>query len=415
MPEMPEPSSRGEPLHPVELVVLQGTSLCNLNCSYCDLSAASRRSNSRMDSKLIERLFSELFASGRLAPQVTVVWHSGEPLTLPPSYYDQAIDLILGLKSALVGDRISVKFDIQTNGVLIDESWCELFERHRDSLAVGISCDGPAELHDSYRRSWSDRPTHSRTTQGMNLLQQHGIKYKVIAVVSNKTLSQADAFFQFFQERSEHLSGFHFNILAQAGANDPGLRYSAEDRGRYYAFYRRLLELSRRAEEPVGGLKIQNFSQALARIVASQAPDAPSYLEETSAPLKALNVDARGNVTTFYAGLSVEVLPELYGDGKGLCLGNIFEISLEEMVRSAKLERIRRDFEVSTRSCKASCEYFRVCSGGFELTKKQTLGTFEACETDECVIHVKTLVDAVLDDLGEHLAREAETLPGAAS
>jgi uncharacterized protein len=48
-----------------------------------------------------------------------------------------------------------VKFDIQTNGVLIDESWCELFERHRDSLAVGISCDGPAELHDSYRRSWS--------------------------------------------------------------------------------------------------------------------------------------------------------------------------------------------------------------------------------------------------------------------
>ena len=82
-------------LSPVQLIILQGTSFCNLNCTYCDLSVESRRTKSAMEPRLIERLFTELFASGRLAPQVTIVWHSGEPLTLPPSYYDDAIDLIL--------------------------------------------------------------------------------------------------------------------------------------------------------------------------------------------------------------------------------------------------------------------------------------------------------------------------------
>lgn len=403
---MTDPLTSDEQLSPIELVVLQGTSLCNLNCTYCDLSAASRRSNSRMELGLVDRLFSELFHSGRLAPEVHVVWHSGEPLTLPPSYYDEAISHICDLKDKIVGPAVALRFGIQTNGVLITDEWCDFFKRHQKSLDLGVSCDGSAEMHDSYRLSWAGAATHTKTTRGMDLLQANGIRYKIIAVVTNKALAQPDDFYNFFFERRKHLSGFHFNILAQARSNDPGLSYSVNDRALYYAFFRRLLKLSHASEEAGEGFVILNFTQCLARILGAQTSDAPSFIEETSAPLKSLNVDSRGNVTTFYAGLGIETLSDLYGDGKGFSIGNIFDVSFDEMTRSDKLSRMIHDFKVSTRSCKASCEYFPVCSGGFEVTKKQTLGTFDGSETIECAIHVKTLVDAMLDDISEHLDRQ---------
>ncbi|MGC2193352.1 MAG: radical SAM protein [Terriglobales bacterium] len=394
-------------LSPIELIVLQGTSFCNLNCKYCDLSVESRRTKSAMEPKLIDRLFREVFESGRLAPEVTVLWHSGEPLTLPPSYYDEAIGLILRLKDMLTPDNISLKFGIQTNGVLIDDDWCRFFKRHEKRLDVGVSCDGPSDLHDLYRVNWNGRTTHLQTVRGMDLLHRHGITYKIIGVVTRKTLRQPDAFYKFFFDRREHLSGFHFNILAEGKSSDPDLAYSRDDRELYYSFYRRILELNRETHNAGHEFEILNFSQGTARIVASNRAGEPGFFEEASAPLKSLNVDAHGNVTTFYAGLSIDVLRDAYGDGKGLSLGNIFEMSLEDMARSTKLQRIMQDFALSKRACKASCEYFSVCSGGFDILKKQSLGTFEASETVECLIHVKTLVDALLDDIGDHLELRA--------
>jgi uncharacterized protein len=402
--EMTEAFLPGKRLVPAELVVLQGTSFCNLNCKYCDLSVESRRTKSVMEPKLIERFFTELFNSGLCAREVTVLWHSGEPLTLPPAYYEEAISLILGLRDRLASDDVSVKFGIQTNGVLIDEDWCRFFKRHEERLSVGVSCDGPSDLHDLYRLNWNERATHRRTIHGMDLLHKNGIKYKVIAVVTRNTLRQPGEFYDFFFGRREQLSGFHFNILAEGNSSDPNLAYSAEDRTAYYLFYRRILELNRKAGRE---FEVLNFSQAVARIVSSKGAGSARFFEEASAPLKALNLDVRGNVTTFYAGLSIDTLHDLYGDGKGLSLGNIFEVSFEDMIRSEKLRRIMQDFTLSARACETSCEYFSVCSGGFDILKKQKLGTFEAGETVECVIHVKALVDAVLDDIGDHLELQA--------
>lgn len=360
-----------------------------------------------MDLDLLERLFTELFKSGRLAPEVTVVWHSGEPLTLPPSYYDDAIDRILGLRDEIVDDDISVRFDFQTNGVLINDRWCEFFLRHGSLVDLGVSCDGPPELHDRYRLNWRGRATSSKTIRGMDLLQQHGIKYNVIAVVTAETLAQPDDFFHFFLDRRAHLSGFHFNILANASSDVAGLSYSRDDRAPYYEFFRRLLRLVQEAADRGAKFKIRNFSQALARIVASQGAHAPRYVEEASAPLRSISMDAFGNVTTFYAGLGVETFPDLYGDGEGFSLGNIRDMAFEDMISSEKLQRMIQDFARSTRFCETSCEYFSVCSGGFEITKRSQHGTFDAGETAECAIHVKTLVDAVLHDIDEHLDRKA--------
>jgi uncharacterized protein len=394
-------------LLPVELVVLQGTSLCNLNCTYCDLSVQSRRTRATMEPILIERFFSELFKSGFVAPEVTVLWHSGEPLTLPPDYYDEAIERILRLKDLFSPKELSLRFGIQTNGVLIDESWCRFFKRHSDRLEVGVSCDGPSDLHDLFRVNWNGNTTHMQTLRGMDLLHSHGIKYKVIAVVTRPTLDRPEQFYKFFFDRREQLSGFHFNILAAGSSPQPDLSYSAQDRAAYRSFYQRLLDLNRASHNEGRPFEILNFAQGAARILATKSTSTLSFMEQASAPLRSINLDARGNVTTFYAGLSADLLREEYGDGNGLCLGNIVEVDLEEMIRSEKLKRMMKDFAASTNACRESCEYFSVCPGGFEILKRQSHGSFQACETAECVIHVKTLVDVLLDDIQAHVNSQA--------
>lgn len=358
-----------------------------------------------MPMSVIEAFFSQLFASGRAGPAITVTWHSGEPLTLPPSYYDEAIALILRVRD-VQGSTCHVTFDLQTNGVLINENWCAFFRRHAAHFELGVSCDGPAELHDAYRVNWSGQATHAKTMRGMEMLEAHGIPYNLIAVVTRNTLAHCEAFYDFFADRRERITGFHFNVLAGAEGPTQLLSYSAADRDAYYEFFRKLLNLTHASAKAGREFDIRNFSQGLSRIFNASKPDAPDYVEETSAPLTTVNLDTKGNVTTFYAGLGMEVLPAIYGDGNGFSLGNIFEMTLDEMADSEKLQRIMRDFEKSRIACKAACAYFGVCTGGFEITKQQAFGTFEALETTECVIHVKTMVDALLDDISQHLDDE---------
>ncbi len=350
---------------------------------------------------MLDRVFTELFSSGLAAPKITVVWHSGEPMTMPPRYYDQAIDRVLSMRDLHSVADVEITFDIQTNGVLINREWCELFRRRSDHLSVGVSCDGPAILHDRHRVRWSGRATHAQTLRGMQLLEAAGLKYKAIAVVTDHTLARPEEFFEFFFGRRQHLTGFHFNILAAATGPSPELSYSSSDRDRYYTFYRTLMELCRRRASDGSPFEILNFSQALARLAAADARE-PALLA-ASAPLKALNVDTTGKVTTFYAGLSPDTLPHLYGDGAGLALGNILEESLVDMASSLKLHRIRSDFHRSASACRSTCGHFATCSGGFELTKVRRFDTYDAAETTECVIHVQALHDALIDDISVYL------------
>ena len=381
-----------------EMVVLQGTPFCNMNCSYCDLSAESRAQRTRMPPGMIERVFRDIFANGWYAPKLSVVWHSGEPLTLPPDYYQQAIDLILRLRDELAPGQVTLEFDFQTNAVLISDAWIAFFKAHKHHMRLGISCDGPDSLHDAFRVNLGGRATHKKVSQAMQALSDKDIPFKVIAVVTDRTLEDPDGFFDFFAERSEQLSGFHFNILADAAlAGQEGLTYSRADRDRYYDFYRHLLLRARTHTEAGGALRIQNFTQALARIID---PDADP-VAQASRPLRTLNVDALGFVTTFYAGLERTAFAEYYEDINGLALGNIMRSSLQQMIETRKFRAMVADFTRSQTGCRAACDYYNTCSGGFELSQLAEHQRPDGGETTECAIIVKTLVDAILDDVSD--------------
>jgi len=390
----------GEPYHlkPVEQLVLQGTSFCNIDCTYCDLSKESRRKKSRMPLGLVLKLIRELIGEKLLASDVVVVWHSGEPLTLPPSYYAGLIEAIIDLcgKNA---PGVTVSFDFQTNATLIDDAWCDFFENYASVVNLGVSCDGPKMLHDAFRVDRRGQSTFDRAIQGINALDGRGIKYNAIAVVTRRTLANPEVFLDFFYERRQSLTDFHFNVLASPIANNGDLDYGSSDKTEFYQFYRRLFDWWEEKRMAGGNFPIRNLSQTLERLAMYGRSDAPSYVCESSAPLRSLNMDADGNLTTFYAGLDISTEADRYGDGAGLALGNIQGSSLADMLRSSKLAAMVDDFDKSHRRCAAECEYFSVCPGGFELMQwrdENNIG-HDTPETVECLIHVKALIDAALD------------------
>lgn len=394
---------------PVEQLVLQGTSFCNIDCTYCDLSKESRRTKSQMPLDLVLRLIRDLIGEGLLASEFVVVWHSGEPLTLPPRYYAEAIDAITDLCEKHAPD-IAVSFDFQTNATLIDDAWCDFFEKYASVVNLGVSCDGPQELHSAFRVDRKGQSTFDRTMQGIDALDRRGIKYNVIAVVTRRTLANPEAFLDFFYSQRQALTDFHFNVLASPIAGSGDLQYGSSDRATFYRFYRHLFDWWEAKRTAGDNFPIRNLSQTLQRLSMYGRTDAPSYVRDTSAPLRSLNMDTDGNLTTFYAGLDVATEADRYGDGAGLALGNVRRSSLADMLRSSKVAKMIADFGKSHRRCAEKCEYFSVCPGGFELIqwREENKAGRDTPETVECLIHVKALTDAALDFIDSAECRRSE-------
>ena len=393
-------------IEPVQMVVLQSTTVCNLNCDYCYLSEASRRSKRSLSLDALKQLFTNIFASRFVAERMVVCWHSGEPLALGPAYYDEAIELITALSRQYCAADFSLQFDMQTNGTLIDDDWCTFFIRHRDRFDLGVSCDGPAFLHDAHRRNWSGKPTHGSVVRGLDRLCAAAIPFNIIAVVPPTALEYADELFDFVHAYRDHLIDFHFNFMDTPIASITKFNVNPQERSRYYNFLRRMLARCTESRDLNKPFTIRNFTHMYKKLFGAQEVQSQLSARSMSCPFKTLNVEADGAVTTFYAGITSQQHKDLYGDGAGLVVGNILNQSLDEIANSPKLQRIARDFEVSHQACKSGCSYFGQCSGGFNLAKFARFGSFGATETPECLIHTKTALDAVIDDLQEFVDRQ---------
>jgi uncharacterized protein len=390
---------------PIELVVVQATGFCNLNCTYCYLSEGTRKAKDRIPLSSLSKYFSKILSSRLLGDRLIVSWHSGEPLVLGPRYYEAAVDAITRLKEEFCPPGFKIFHDIQTNGTLLDEDWCDFFRKYQDVFTVGISCDGPAHMHDAYRTDWRNAGTFERTRKGMELLIKHEIKFSLIAVVSPRTLDHPDEFFDFFYSYRSHISEIRFNLLDQF--LDSGELSYSDSSPKYYSFLKRLLDRIESCESKEEILNIKNFSYFYNRLFTSSEERKKKTASYMSLPFRAFNIAANGDVSTFYAGVTVDECEDIYGDNRGLVIGNIDIQSIDEIMQSAKLAQIASDFKRSHSSCESECPYFDLCPGGYNLVKFKRYGTFDVAETPECKIQVKVFTDALMDHMNDNLEAAA--------
>ncbi|WP_296334908.1 cyclophane-forming radical SAM/SPASM peptide maturase GrrM/OscB [Reyranella sp.] len=368
----------------IEMVIIQPTAFCNINCSYCYLPD---RSNKHVIAQsTVTRLFTELFASGWCNPEITVLWHAGEPLAVPVSFYREAFATIERLRPKGVEGgpgAVRVQHSFQTNGMLIDAEWCRLF---RDwQVGVGVSIDGPRELHDAHRKTRSGAGTFDKTIAGIRCLKAANWPVHVLSVLSRASLEMPEEMLAFYI--SEGIDHVCFNVEESEGDYVSDLFQGAELRQRYERFLRTFWHLARAD----GRVKfVREIDHALPRVFRPEGVRARNIQVE---PLGMINVDSHGNVSSF----SPELLGYKNADYGDFLLGNINTQSLAEIYATTLGSALLRDIRVGTEACRANCEYFSVCGGGAPVNKLFENGRFDSTTTSFCTLTQMVPTDLILE------------------
>ncbi|MCW5734569.1 MAG: GRRM system radical SAM/SPASM domain protein [Enhydrobacter sp.] len=374
----------------VATVVIQPTGFCNINCTYCYLP--DRNDKHVLPQATVTRLFTELFASGWTAPDLTIIWHAGEPLVVAPGFYREAFETIERLRPP----SVVVKHAFQTNGMLIDRDWCALF---RDwEVGVGVSVDGPQPLHDAHRKTRSGAGTFDRTIAGIRLLRAENVPFHVISVLSRDSLALPGEMLDFYL--SEGIDQICFNVEESEGSHVSALFEGEELRERYEAFLRSFWHAARAS----GRVRfLREIDLAIPRVFRPE--EAPSRNIQTE-PLAMLNVDSRGNVSSF----SPELLGLRNGEYADFLLGNIHTHSLAQIYDACLRSSMFRDIQQGVEACARSCEYFSVCGGGAPVNKLFETGSFTGTRTSYCTLTQMVPTDLLLnafDQLEHNLASAA--------
>ncbi len=180
-PTLNLPPLQGSDFYAFHSMVKPSGSTCNIDCDYCfylhkeELLAHPK--NARMPPRVLEEHIRQ-YIEAQTAPEVVFTWQGGEPTLMGLAFFQQVVEL--QKKYAKPNQRIFN--DLQTNGLLLNDEWCEFLKKH--DFLVGISIDGPQELHDLLRKTKNQKPTFHHVMKAIDLLHKHNIVFHALCVVN---------------------------------------------------------------------------------------------------------------------------------------------------------------------------------------------------------------------------------------
>jgi uncharacterized protein len=168
-------------MHRFHAMVKPIGSLCNLNCTYCYYlhkdGLLQQPPAPRMSDEMLERHIRQ-YIEAQTGDEVVFSWQGGEPTLLGLDFFRRAVEIEAKYKKP--SQRI--ENDLQTNGTLLDAEWAAFLKKH--NFLVGLSCDGPKDLHDRYRITKGGQPTHDKVMAAASLLKKHGVPFNALCVVN---------------------------------------------------------------------------------------------------------------------------------------------------------------------------------------------------------------------------------------
>ena len=170
-------------------------SLCNLDCRYCyylDKADIYGGHEPRMSLQMLETAVKEYIEANEV-PQVQFNWHGGEPLILGLDFYRKAVEF----QQKYAGGK-TILNTLQTNGTLLSREWAEFFHRH--NFLLGVSLDGPRDIHDKYRKDRGGQPTFDRVMRGIGLLLGEGVEFNLMSTVNHCSEGRGLEVYQFLRQ-----------------------------------------------------------------------------------------------------------------------------------------------------------------------------------------------------------------------
>ena len=374
-------------------------SLCNLACKYCYYLEKSQLyadlpQNERfnMDDRTLETFISQYIES-QTQPQVLFTWHGGEPLMRPISFYKRVMEL----QRRHARGRI-IENCLQTNGTLLTDEWCAFFRAN--NWLIGISIDGPQDLHDEYRRARGGQPSFYKVMRGIRLLQKHGVEWNAMGVVNDYNADYPLDVYHFYKENGCQYIQFA-PIIERILPHEDGrqLAHVADNEEAQLADFSVTPEQYARfcctifdewVRNDVGRVFVQLFDGILARWVGEEA--GVCEMNETCGHASVL--EANGDLYS----CDHFVFPEYK-------LGNIHKQTITEMMYSDRQLTFGRGKRNGLPQQCLSCPWLFVCNGGcpkdrFCQTANGERGLNYMCKAFQQIFgHVKPYMDFMKQEL----------------
>ena len=169
-------------------------SACNLDCNYCyyrDKADIYNGSMPKMSDELLETYIRQ-YIEGASQQNISFCWHGGEPLMAGLPFFEKAMEL----QKKYAGDK-TIENTLQTNGILVNEDWCRFFADN--NFLVGLSLDGPEDIHDAFRRDCGGAPTFSRVMKAAELFAQRGVEFNLLSTVNKRSEGRGAEVYKFLR------------------------------------------------------------------------------------------------------------------------------------------------------------------------------------------------------------------------
>ena len=167
-------------------------SACNLDCHYCyyrDKSEIYSGNMPRMSEELLETYIKQ-YIEGASQQNISFCWHGGEPLMAGLPFFEKAMEL----QRKYAGDKV-IENTLQTNGILVNDAWCSFFKEN--NFLIGLSLDGPEDIHDAFRRDCGGAPTFARVMKAVELMKKHGVEFNILATVNARSEERGAEVYKF--------------------------------------------------------------------------------------------------------------------------------------------------------------------------------------------------------------------------
>lgn len=333
-------------------------SRCNLRCDYCFFLKKERLypgSSFRMSDKVMERYIRQTIESQHV-PQVTIAWQGGEPTLMGLDFFRRSMEI--EKKHIMPGTRI--ENTLQTNGLLLDEEWCRFL--HDNDFLVGLSLDGPREMHDAYRRDKQGNSVFDRVFSAARLMQKHRVEFNILCTINSVNSEHPLKVYRFFRDELKAPYIQFIPIVERDNETGNLVGTKITDRSvRSEQYGRFLIEIfDEWVRRDVGKAFVQFFDGVLMSYVRGYS--SLCILRPTCGD-----------------GVALEHTGDLYSCDHyvepDFMLGNIMETHMSEMVGSMKQHRFGQDKQNTLPRYCRECEFLFTCHG--ECPKNRVLKTQE--------------------------------------
>jgi uncharacterized protein len=319
------------------LLIKPSAADCNLKCTYCFYIGRQglTETRPRMSDEVLERMISS-YMSSRQATSYTFSWQGGEPAMMGLNFFKKVVNL----QMKYAPPRAIVCNAFQTNGILITDELATFLAEYK--FLFGVSLDGPAQVHDHYRKTLTGMPTHASVLKGIDRLKKHGVDYNILALVNDRTVKQPREIYGYFKNRGflhqQYVPCVEFNAAGQL------LPYSVTGT-EWGAFLCEIFD--RWIDEDVNRISIRLFDSIL------------EYLVSGKRNACAMGTDCRQYFVVEYDG---SVYPCDFFVRDDLRLGNIKNGTWKDFLESPVYRRFGLEKACWNEACR-SCPWLAFCHG----------------------------------------------------